>query len=475
MVTWIPISSPFIRRPCPSGINFFVYEAILIPFEVTAFNLVLHFWTDKIPVEATIAFVLVLYVAINFFAVKWYGESEFWLSLGKVILAASLIFFTFITMVGGNPLHDVYGFCNWDSSKVPGAPFAEYIETGSLGRFLGFLTCLIQAAFTMVSPDYISMTAGKAVNPRCVLPKVFNSVIYRLATFFVVGSLCVGIVILYNNSNLKLVISDARPGAGSSPYVIAMERLQIPVLPHLVNAMILLSVFSAGNTCVYCASRTLFGLALEGKMPRVLTRCTKSGVPVYAVMVTIGIALLSFLQVLNGTVKVLQWFVHQLGTASQLLNYMIISYMYIHFHQALKEQNIPRESLPKRSFWQPFCAWYAFIGTLTVALISGYEVFLPGRWDVATFFFSYTMISVLPILYVFWKVTRHTRIIPAKKYHSLKKNEQKSTTMKRHMYSRHNQDWLPVSLHILRISSPSLREIIRPRGGDIGKSDNKDA
>lgn len=45
-----------------AGINFFVYEAILIPFEVTAFNLVLHFWTDKIPVEATISFVLVLYV-----------------------------------------------------------------------------------------------------------------------------------------------------------------------------------------------------------------------------------------------------------------------------------------------------------------------------------------------------------------------------------------------------------------------------
>ncbi|KAF9496890.1 general amino acid permease AGP2 [Pleurotus eryngii] len=423
MVTWIPISSPFARYAdrfvdpalgFVAGINFFVYEAILIPFEVTAFNLVLHFWTDKIPVEATISFVLVLYVAINFFAVKWYGESEFWLSLGKVILAVGLIFFTFVTMVGGNPLHDVYGFRNWDSSKVPGAPFAEYIETGSLGRFLGFLACLIQAAFTMVGPDYVSMTAGEAANPRHVLPKAFNSVIYRLATFFVVGSLCVGIVIPYNDSNLKLAISDARPGAGSSPYVIAMERLQIPVLPHLVNALILLSVFSAGNTYVYCASRTLFGLALEGKMPRVFTKCTKSGVPVYAVMMTIGIALLSFLQVSNGTAKVLQWFVN-LVTASQLLNYTIISYTYIHFHRALKAQNIPRESLPKRSFWQPFCAWYAFIGTLTVALISGYEVFLPGRWDVATFFFSYTMIGVLPVLYVFWKVTRRTRIIPANK------------------------------------------------------------
>ena len=33
-----------------TGINFFVFEAILIPFEMVAFNIVLHFWTDKIPV-----------------------------------------------------------------------------------------------------------------------------------------------------------------------------------------------------------------------------------------------------------------------------------------------------------------------------------------------------------------------------------------------------------------------------------------
>ncbi|KAL4251425.1 Amino Acid-Polyamine-Organocation Superfamily YAT [Pleurotus pulmonarius] len=127
MVTWIPISSPFARYAdrfvdpalgFVAGVNFFVYEAILIPFEVTAFNLVLHFWTDKIPVEATISIVIVLYVAINFFAVKWYGESEFWLSLGKVILAVGLICFTFVTMVGGNPLHDVYGFRNWDGTYL---------------------------------------------------------------------------------------------------------------------------------------------------------------------------------------------------------------------------------------------------------------------------------------------------------------------------------------------------------------------
>ena len=43
------------------GINYFLMTAVLIPFEITAFNLMLHFWTDKIPIEAVIVFVLVCY------------------------------------------------------------------------------------------------------------------------------------------------------------------------------------------------------------------------------------------------------------------------------------------------------------------------------------------------------------------------------------------------------------------------------
>lgn len=77
--------------------------------------------------------------AINFFAVKWYGESEFWLALGKALLIIGLIIFTFVTMLGGNPLGDRYGFRHW---RDPGA-FAEFYKTGDLGRFLGFLQCMI--------------------------------------------------------------------------------------------------------------------------------------------------------------------------------------------------------------------------------------------------------------------------------------------------------------------------------------------
>ncbi len=74
MVSWVPISSPFIRFAdrfvdpalgfC-AGINFFLYLAILIPFEITAFELMVHFWTEKIPTAVIILVVLVCYVCVR--------------------------------------------------------------------------------------------------------------------------------------------------------------------------------------------------------------------------------------------------------------------------------------------------------------------------------------------------------------------------------------------------------------------------
>lgn len=136
------------------------------------------------------------------------------------------------------------------------------------------------------------MAAGEAIDPRNNMPTAFNSVFYRLTAFFALGSLCVGIVIPYNDPDLLNAISNAHPGAGSSPYVIAMQHLKIPILPHIVNALILSAVFSAGNSYVFCGSRTLFGLALEGKAPKFLTRCTANGVPIYCVGVTLALSLI---------------------------------------------------------------------------------------------------------------------------------------------------------------------------------------
>lgn len=44
-----------------AGWNFFFYEALLIPFEITALNLVLSFWRDDIPTAAVCGVCIVCY------------------------------------------------------------------------------------------------------------------------------------------------------------------------------------------------------------------------------------------------------------------------------------------------------------------------------------------------------------------------------------------------------------------------------
>jgi amino acid transporter len=316
-------------------------------------------------------------------AVKWYGETEFWAALGKVLLIIGLIIFTFITMLGGNPSGDRYGFRYWNN---PGA-FAELYETGSLGRFMGFLQCLILASFTIAGPDYVSMAAGEAENPRAVMPRAFNAVFYRLTAFFVLGSLCVGIVVPYDDEQMTNAFEKNLPGAAASPYVSAMTRMQIGVLPHIVNAMVLGAAFSAGNSYVYCASRSLYGLALEGKAPRIFIKCTKQGVPFYSVILVLAISLLSFLQLGKSSAVVLTWFV-SLITASQLINYAVICFTFIRFYKACQAQGLDRNTLPYKGLFQPYAAYFGLAGTLTMAFVGGYTVFLKGQWDIPTFLFS---------------------------------------------------------------------------------------
>lgn len=86
LVTYLPISSPFIRFAgryvdeafgVAAGYNFFIFEAALVPFEIVACNVIIHYWSEAVPAGGIIAIIIVLYGIINVFAVKWYGESEF--------------------------------------------------------------------------------------------------------------------------------------------------------------------------------------------------------------------------------------------------------------------------------------------------------------------------------------------------------------------------------------------------------------
>ena len=81
-------------------------------------NVIISYWYDLHP-AIIISVSIVLLGAVNLYSVRLFGEIEFWISMTKVLLILGLTLYTFITMVGGNPLGDRYGFRFW---KTPG-PF----------------------------------------------------------------------------------------------------------------------------------------------------------------------------------------------------------------------------------------------------------------------------------------------------------------------------------------------------------------
>ncbi|KAJ0375239.1 hypothetical protein COL922a_014191, partial [Colletotrichum nupharicola] len=124
MVTYLPIASPFVRLAgfwvddalsFAMGWNYFFLMAFNIPYEITAIHVLLTYWTDKIHVGVVVAVCLVIYASsvLNGLTVKYFGISEFYMSIFKIFLMLGLMMYTFVTMVGGNPDRDPYGFRYW--------------------------------------------------------------------------------------------------------------------------------------------------------------------------------------------------------------------------------------------------------------------------------------------------------------------------------------------------------------------------
>lgn len=390
MTVHMPVSGGFIRLAghwvddafgFMAGWNFYLYEALLIPFEITALCEVLKFWRDDIPFGAVIAVAIVLYGLLNVLAVRAYGEAEFWLSGGKVLLIFMLFSFTFVTMCGGNPKGDAYGFRYWNN---PGA-FAPYTPdpNGNPTKFQGFLGGLWSASFTVVGPEYLSMVAAEAKRPTIYIKKAFKTVYWRFGIFFIGGSLTVGVLLAYNDPTLVAILSGTKSGSGTaaaSPYVIAMQNLGVKGLPNLVNALLVTSIFSAGNTYTYCATRSLYGLALEGRAPKILRFCTKSGVPVFCFAITMVFPCLSFLQLGNGSAVVLGWLIN-LVTAGGVINYIVMTITYIFFYRACKAQNFDRKKLPYCGWFQPYSAYIGLAWMVMIVCCYGYSSYTP--WSVS--------------------------------------------------------------------------------------------
>lgn len=155
------------------------------------------------------------------------------------------------------------------------------------------------------------MTVGEAQNPRKTVPRAIKLTFYRILVFYVLSVFLLGLIVPYNSPNLIFANSQSSTStASASPFVVAISLAGIKGLPGLLNGCILLFVFSACNSDLYIASRTIYGLASQGKAPRILARTDRRGVPVYSLALSTAFCLLAYMNTSKDSRQVFIYFVN---------------------------------------------------------------------------------------------------------------------------------------------------------------------
>ncbi|MCJ1348671.1 hypothetical protein MMC31_006904 [Peltigera leucophlebia] len=416
MATWLPLTGAipqFCARYVDGAMGFAVgwnnwyQSAITLCAEISAASVVIQFWNGAVDINvaAWISLIIILVVCLNIFAVSIYGEAEFCFAGVKIITIVGLLIFAFIIDLGGGPTRDRLGFRYW---KHPGA-MRQYKSTGDAGRFLGLFSTLVNAAFSYGGVEMVAVAAGEAEDPRRNIPKAVRRVFWRILFFYVLGSLAIGVLLPYNEPRLLNAIENDEPGGAASPWVIAVYRASVPVLPSIINAVILTSATSSANAFLYTGSRYLYALAQNGQAPRFLLKCSKRGVPYFCIGITASISLLTYLSCSSGSATVFEWF-QNLTTIASLFTWVSICVAYIHFYFALKAQGIDRNTLVFKSPFQPYTAIFALAFFTIIIVFNGFDVFKP--WTKDKFITAYVGIPIYFALFAFWKIFKRTSWIP---------------------------------------------------------------
>ncbi|KAI9886790.1 MAG: hypothetical protein M1823_001359 [Watsoniomyces obsoletus] len=422
MATWLPQASGFTgyaTRFCDPALGFalgytYWFKYIIVtPNQLTAAALVIQYWVprEKVNPGVFIAVFLVVIVCINYFGVRFFGEIEFWLSSFKVVVIVGVIILSLVLALGGGPDGDRKGFRYW---KDPGA-FATYIHSGDSGRFLAFWSTIVTATFAYLGTELVGVTVGEAQNPRKTIPRAIKLTFYRILFFYVLSVLLLGMLVPYNSRDLVFANNRAN-SASASPYVVAIKLSGINGLPGVLNGCILLFVFSASNSDLYIATRTIYGLAVDGKAPRILARTDARGVPIYALGLSSLFALLAFMSVSDDSRTVFLYFVN-LVTIFGLLTWISILVTHIYFVRARRAQGIADHQLVYRAPLGVAGSYGALFMCILIAIFKNYTVFVYsntyGRFDYKNFITGYLGIPLYIIMIFGYKwYTKTTGVKP---------------------------------------------------------------
>ncbi|KAG0243131.1 hypothetical protein BGW41_002771 [Actinomortierella wolfii] len=374
--------------------------SVTLATELVAAGVIIDYW---IPLSQcpgwvwALVFIVVL-TTLNMTTVKAYGEAEYWMSLIKVLAVLVFIVVGFLYIGGaiGTPL--------------PGAPKPgrevfdmDPFKNGFMSLFMIFLN----AGFSFQGAELVGIAAGETKNPRKNVPKAIRQVFWRILLFYVLTILIIGMIIPHNDEDLANDNGDIK----SSPFTRVFQLAGIKAGDHIMNAVILVAVLSAGNSGLYASSRALHTLSKEGNAPAFLGYVNRWGVPVYCVLATALVGCLAFVVSLVGQGVAYSWLL-SLASTTGFIAWMGIAFCHIRFRMAYKAQGRSLNDLPYISRLYPWGPIYTLLICTIILFAQGYSAFSP--FDVKAFLSAYITLPFVAILYFgnkFWAKTKILRLV----------------------------------------------------------------
>ncbi|MCH3963867.1 MAG: amino acid permease [Clostridium sp.] len=372
------------------GWNYWYNWAITVAAEMVAGAVIMKYWFPYVQSVIWSILFLTIIVTLNLLSAKAYGESEFWFA-GIKVTTVIVFLITGVAMIfgifNGNPV----GIENF---TVGDAPFVG----GGKSIFLIFLI----AGFSFQGTELVGIAAGESENPDKTIPKAINTIFWRIILFYLGTIIVVGALIPYTKA-----------GVQTSPFTMIFQKAGISGAASLMNAVILTSVLSCGNSGMYASSRMLYSMANDGKAPRIFGRVNSKGVPVNAVIITTVVASACFLTGIYAESSVYVWLVAASGL-SGFIAWLGIAICHFRFRRACMVQGKDVSKLKYRAKFFPLGPIIAFILCTIVVFGQGITYFQESKIDWGGVISSYIGIPLFLILLIVYKKRENTKFIKLK-------------------------------------------------------------
>ncbi|BDH45850.1 amino acid permease [Salmonella enterica subsp. enterica serovar Choleraesuis] len=334
-----------------AGWMYFLNWAMTGIVDITAVALYMHYWGafGDVPQWMFALGALAIVSTMNLIGVKWFAEMEFWFALVKVLAIVIFLVVGIVFLGTGKPLD--------------GNTTGLHLISDNGGLFPhGILPALVLiqgVVFAFAAIELVGIAAGECQDPKTMVPKAINSVIWRIGVFYV-GSVLLLVLLLPWNAYLP----------NQSPFVTFFSKLGVPYMGSIMNIVVLTAALSSLNSGLYSTGRILRSMSMGGSAPAFMAKMSRQQVPYAGILVTIAIYVVGV--VLNYLVpsRVFE-IVLNVASLGILSSWSIIVICQLRLRKAIKEGKA--EDISFKLPGAPFTSWLTLLFLLTVLVLMAFD------------------------------------------------------------------------------------------------------